>query len=590
MRDEGAFLPVAIATLLLFVLFSLLALGLAFGNELKTIPTESTQQFIAYWKEANRLLQLQIAFTAAALFTVGTLAAFLVARKKHYFGDARWAYRSEIRKAGLFSKTGILLGRYHGRFLRSNRRGHLLVAAPTRSGKGVGLVIPNLLSWPDSVVILDIKHENYAITSGFRKKHGQAVYQWSPSDEKLLSHCFNPLDTIRSDEAHRVSDIQRLATILLPPLTTSSDPMWQNEARDLLLGVILYVLDTPDVPSTLGEVYRTLKTDAGLREVFLHLLETRQDELDIACVMSLANFAHKAPKERSGVRSTVTAALSLWSNPVIDAATSKSDFDLTQLRKKRMSIYVGVTLNQLKSLATLLNLFFQQTVDVLSRAEPGSDEPYPVLLLIDEFASLGKMDVVANSMAFLAGFNVRMMNIIQGLGQLDSLYGKGMENILQNSGVQIFFSSNDDVTTRYISKRMGTKTIQTESRSESGGFRAATKNRSYTRRDMMLPEEVRQLDDQSEIIFLENRRPIRAEKIRYYQDTALQQRLECPSPVPKLEMQRIMPRSFDLPVSPHGVESFGDALPNPETTSTAQETTELNELGETIAALLEEKP
>ena len=323
--------------------------------------------------------------------------------------------------------------------------------------------------------------------------------------------------------------------------------MWQDEARDLFLGVVLYVLDTADVPSTLGEVYRTLKTDSDLADVIEFVIAKRGDELDPNAVMSLANFLHKSAKERSGVKSNLTAALNLWANPVIDAATASSDFALTDLRRKRMSIYVGVSLNQLSFLSRLLNLFFQQTVDVLSRQAPGCEESVHVMLLIDEFASLGRMDTVTKAMAFLAGFNVRMVNIVQGLGQLDQLYGQGRQDILQNSSLQLYFAANDETTANYVSKRLGTKTIRTHSRTDPGGFGWASKSSSWAPRDLMLPEEVRQLKDSREILFKESQRPVLAKKIRYYSDPVFKRRILPQAAVPLLKVEPIAPRHFDLP-------------------------------------------
>ena len=467
-------------------------------------------------------------------------------RPKHYYGDARWASAREIRAAHLLDQRGVLLG-WHGRqYLRNDEPGHVLVAAPTRAGKGVGVVIPNLLSWPDSVVVLDIKHENHRITSGFRAKHGQAVFQWSPADDDGRSHAFNPLDTVRADIRHRISDIQRLGSILLPTPTHGEDSMWQDEARDLFLGVVLYVLDTAEVPSTLGEVYRTLKTDLDLADVIEHVIATRRNDLDPNAVMSLSNYLHKSAKERSGVKSNLTAALNLWANPVIDAATASSDFQLTDLRRKPMTIYVGVTLNQLSFLSRLLNLFFQQTVDVLSRQAPRDDESVHVMLLIDEFASLGRMDTVSKAMAFLAGFNVRMVNIVQGLGQLDQLYGHARQDILQNSSLQLYFSANDETTANYVSKRLGTRTIRTHSRTDPGGFGWASKSSSWAPRDLMLPEEVRQLKSSREILFKESERPVLAKKIRYYSDPVFRHRIQPPAAVPLLKVEPIAPRRFDI--------------------------------------------
>ena len=344
---------------------------------------------------------------------------------------------------------------------------------------------------------------------------------------------------VRDDPAHRISDLQRLATILLPQ-PRGADPMWQNEARDLFLGLALYVLDDPAQASTIGQIYRLLKSDLDLADVIDAVLKS--DALDATARQSLASFLNKAPKERSGVRSNLTATLNLWANPVIDAATAASDFELTKLRRRPTSIYVSVKQNQLRTLAPLLGLFFQQCVDILGRDLPGTDEPHQVLLLIDEFASLGTLPVLVDAMAFLAAYGVRLVLIIQGLSQLDHLYRSARDSILQNAGVQVYFAANDDATARYVANRLGTKTIRTASRSEPGGFGWATKTTGYARRELMLPEEVRQFRATQEIIFKEGARPVKAGKLRYYKDRQLKARLLPPVPVPAMPIA--------LPVAP----------------------------------------
>lgn len=523
------------------------ALYVILGFSINAVRPWSVYEFIAaYGISGSNGNVLGTSFLVACVVGSLVTGALWLARPKQYYGDARWAYRGEIQKAGLLDNDGILLGKVGSRYLRNAEAGHVLVTAPTRSGKGVGVVIPNLLSWPGSVVVLDIKHENHDITSGFRGKH-QRVFKWSPADDDSCSHRFNPLSTVRQDLAHRISDIQRLATILLPQ-PTHADPMWQNEARDLFLGMALYVLDDPNQPATIGQIYRILKTEHDITDVVQFVLDNDTIDLDSSARMSLGSFLNKAPKERSGVRSNLTAALNLWANPVIDAATSHSDFDLTELRRRPTSIYVGVKQNQLDTLAPLLALFFQQCVDVLGRDLPSADEPHKVLLLIDEFAALGRLPVIETAMAFLAGYNVRLVNIIQGLSQLDRHYGAGRDSILQNSSIQVYFAPNDDATTNYVSKRLGTKTIRTASRSDPGGFGWATKTSGYASRDLMLPEEVRQLKSTQQIIFKEGTRPAKTIKIRYYADKRFASRLLPAKTVPRLDIKPHPPIAAPLPM------------------------------------------
>lgn len=477
---------------------------------------------------------------------LGLFAVWVSTGPKTYFGDARWANMAEIKAALLMRKDGLLLGKAHGRYICNDEPLHTLVTAPTRSGKGVGIVIPNLLSWGGSALILDIKQENFNLTSGFRAKH-QNVYLFSPDNEQGKSHSWNPLDTIRKDAAHRISDTQRLASILLPSPQNAEASMWTEEARDLFIGLTLYVLDVTSVPATIGEVYRTLKTEHSLDKVLEHILEQHRSVLDPACIMAFNNFINKASKEQSGVRSSLSSSLNLWSIPSIDTATSTSDFKIEDLRRKPASIYFATGLNQLKPLSRIIRLFFELSIDVLTRQLPTDDEQHKVLMVIDEFGSLGKMSVIADNLAFIAGYNLRMLNIIQGLAQLDELYGKpARESMLQNSALQVFFAANDETTTQHVSRRVGDQTIQTESINFGPNTIMGTKSQSYTKTDFLRPEEFRRLCKKEAIIFKEGARPIKVQKLVYYKDKAFKQRLYPAPEVPDLDIGITAPPVFNI--------------------------------------------
>jgi type IV secretion system protein VirD4 len=237
------------------------------------------------------------------------------------------------------------------------------------------------------------------------------------------------------------------------------------------------------------------------------------------------------------VRSTLTAALSLWANPMIDAATSESDFRLEDLRKTSTTIYVAVSLDQLPFVRPLLQLFFEQAVMLLAQALPGPEERHKVLFLLDEFASLGRMEVLKSSLAFLAGFGVRVCTIVQGLGQLDDLYGRaGRESILQNCALQVFFAANDETTARHVSERLGIRTIRTQTRSFAGGSRLPTKTYGQLGRPLLRPEEVRELGAGELLLFREGMPAVRGRKIRYYRERAFAERGAPPADVPSLDV------------------------------------------------------
>ena len=509
------------------------ALTLLLGRSLNSMEPWAVVSFMVEYGFSGRGGTLLFRSFLMAFATAGVLVAvFLFIKPPAWYGDARWATAMEIARARLQEKRGLLLGKKGGTYLINDEPLHTLVAAPTRSGKGVGIVIPNLLTWNGSVVVLDIKKENWQLTAGHRAAH-QKVFMWSPMDAR--SACYNPFDFVSPPGPNRITDIQKLAQILLPR-PEHGDVMWVNEGQSLFLGVALLVLDTPELPSTLGQVYRILMAEARLNKIAEESLDN--PALDPACHAALANYKNKAEKERSGVKSSLTSALALWANPHIDAATSCSDFDLRDFRRVRSSVYVGVGQDQLLTLAPLLNMFFQQAVAELSKRLPDDNEPHEVLFLIDEFPMLGAMPTLQKGLALLAGYKIRIVLITQGIGQLDEIYGRqATEGILQNCALQVFFASNDDKTTNYVSARLGSKTVPVRSRSQSQGWTAGTTSTSYIARPLLPPEEVRRLDPKKAIIFKETSRPVLAEKVRYYSDKRFAPRVTAPPPVPTLKIE-----------------------------------------------------
>lgn len=481
-----------------------------------------------------------------ALLT-GIIISFTIKHEPEY-GDAHWASWQEINDTGLFSKDGLILGKYKGQYLVSDSPTHAMVIAPTRSGKGVGLVVPNLLNWSDSLICLDIKNENYKKTAGFRHKHGHEVFMWSPLDPKGHSHRYNPLDAVSADPFQRVSDIQVIAKILIKD-PHKSDPIWASEARALFVGLALYVLDNEEMPSTIGAINRLLGTEQDLGEVVRHIVQTHP-ELSDTIKKSLMSFANKAAKERSGVKSSLNQAINLWDNPVIDAATSQSDFSIADLRKKRMAIYVGVLTGQISTLSPLLRIFFEQVMTTLSMEEPKKDEPYKVLMMLDEFHMLGEMSAMTSAFTLLGGYNCRVMAIVQGLKWLDDVYGKDKrDGILSCCAHQVFFAANDLETANYVSNSCGEKTVKTTStsRKSSMKYEPSSKSTSFRARPLISKEKVKQLPKHEEIIITESSVPVRARKIEYFRDKNFKDRIIPAPDVPKLRIINHGIPQFDIP-------------------------------------------
>lgn len=469
-------------------------------------------------------------------------------KKEPEFGDAHWATWQDINNAGLFACEGLILGKYKGKYLISDTPTHCIVIAPTRSGKGVGLVQPNLLNWPDSLICLDIKHENFKKTAGFRKEHGHDVFMWSPLDQNGQSHRYNPLDAVSKDPYQRISDIQIIANILIKD-PVKSDPVWTSEARALFVGLALYVIENDEMPSTIGAINRLLGTEQDLGDICKHIV-SKHPELSSTIKKSLMNFANKAAKERSGVKSSLNQAINLWDNPVIDAATSASDFSIANMRKKRMAVYVGVLTGQIQTLSPLLRIFFEQVITSLSLKEPEESEPYKVLLMMDELHMLGEMSSMTSAFTLLGGYNCRVMAVVQGLKWLDDTYGKDKrDGILSCCAHQIFFAANDLETANYVSNSCGDRTVKTVSTSQKNSFKyePPSKNTSFRARALISKEKVKQLPKHEEIIITEASPPVRAKKIVYYKDKNFQKRLLPPPSVPKLQIENHLIPEFNIP-------------------------------------------
>lgn len=439
--------------------------------------------------------------------------------KEKVYGDAKWASEDDVQKASLRSKHGMLLGKDDFGYFVADGYQHALLFAPTGSGKGVGFAIPNLLFWDESVVVHDIKLENYQLTSGWRAKQGQEVYVWEPSNPDGVTHCYNPLDWISKKPGQMVDDTQKIASLLL----TKQD-FWENEARSLFLGIVLYLLADNSRVKSFGEVVRTLRSDDVIYNLMTGL-DTFGGLMHPVGFMNIAAFLQKADKERSGVISTLNSGLELWANPLIDAATASSDFNIMEFKKKRTTLYVGLTPDNIARLQKLMQVFYQQATEFLCRKIPNiKEEPYGVMFLLDEFPTLGKMEAFKNGIAYFRGYRVRLFLIVQDTQQLKGIYEEaGMNSFLSNSTFRITFAANNYETANLISQLCGNKTVEQTSYSKSsifhlGGGGGGSKSISFVQRALLLPQEVILLPRDDQILLIESFPPIKSKKIKYFED------------------------------------------------------------------------
>ncbi|AWG29502.1 MULTISPECIES: type IV secretory system conjugative DNA transfer family protein [Burkholderia cepacia complex] len=452
------------------------------------------------------------------------------------------------------SQPTLVVGRWRGRYLRFAGQQFVLLAAPARSGKGVGIVIPNLLSYSDSVVVLDIKQENFRLTAGFRRAHGQAVYLFNPFAEDGRTHRYNPLSVI-ADDMFRVGDILAIGYVLYP--AGGHDEFWKDQARNLLLGLVLLLCDlrearragasgVPDYPITMGEVLRQSSGNGLPVKTYLNrmLIQHRQ-YLSRACIDALNRFLANDDKVLASILATFNAPLTIWANPIVDAATSANDFDLRDVRRRKMSVYLGVTPDHLSEAAILMNLMFSQLVN-LNTKELAEDNPalkYQCLLLLDEMTAIGKIQIIARAVAYMAGYNLRLLSIVQSDSQLESVYGRAdARTIVTNHAMQILFAPREQKDANAYSEMLGTRTERSRTTSRSNGMfgarGGASESFSDQRRALMLPQEIKELDRDKEIILLENTKPILADRICYWRDRAFTSRVMDAPTVPALDLMR----------------------------------------------------
>ena len=494
-------------------------------------------QFVWYYRGDPQVVRAMAGgLVGGGLLLIGLIYA-LWARGAPLHGAARFARESEIKRHGFRARSGIVLGRKGGRFLTFGGSEHVIVEAPTRSGKGTGIVIPNLLTWQGSVVVLDVKRENYDASAGFRAHYGQDVYLFNPTDREGRTARYNPLAYINRDDPDDVIiELQKIATMLFVA-PDHGEAFWANGARTGFAGVGAWLADTSDEPLTMGAIYRHL-TEGDARSFFRKELADPKLNLSVGCRTALADFAGGSDNSFADVKKTITNVLGLWLNPLVDSATAASDFDLRDLRKRPMSIYLGVSPDELDRIAPLYNLLLQQLIDLNVRELPGETTPIPVLVILDEFARLGRASVIASAFSYVAGYGIRLLPVIQSRSQLRGVYGEHVaDEIVANCGVEVAFTPKELRVANDLSERIGYvgQESVTKSLTINGLLANRSKSMSEQRRALMLPQELMQFSAEKLILLRGGIPPIIGTKIAYFSSRFFKKRAMAPPVVPAIE-------------------------------------------------------
>ena len=442
------------------------------------------------------------------------------------YGSARWASAQDVRKAGLTQSTGVFLGQHDRQYLRHEGPEHVLTFAPTRSGKGVGLVVPTLLSWPASAVIHDIKGENWSITAGWRSRFSHCLL-FNPTDSR--SAAYNPLLEVRRG-AHEVRDVQNIADILVDPEgALEKRNHWEKTSHALLVGAILHVLYAGE-DKTLRGVANFLSDPASPFELTLHRMMTTHhlgDGPHPVVASAAREVLNKSDNERSGVLSTAMSFLGLYRDPTVAEVTSCCDWRIADLiaAESPVSLYLVVPPSDISRTKPLIRLILNQIGRRLTESLDGSDgikRRHKLLLMLDEFPALGRLDFFETALAFMAGYGIRSFLIAQSLNQIDKAYGQN-HSILDNCHVRVTFATNDERTAKRISETLGTATELRAQRNYAGHRLAPwlghlMVSRQETARPLLTPGEVMQLPPDESVVMVSSLPPIKAKKLRYYTD------------------------------------------------------------------------
>ena len=450
------------------------------------------------------------------------------------YGSARWADKREVEAAGLIDNDGVVLGRYDRHYLRHDGPEHVLCFAPTRSGKGVGLVVPSLLTWPGSAIVHDIKGENWQLTAGFRALHGR-VLLFDPTNSR--SSAYNPLLEVRRGE-WEVRDVQNIADILVDPEgSLEKRNHWEKTSHALLVGAILHVLYAEQdktlagVAAFLSDPKRPIESTLAAMMKTAHLGDAGPHPVIASAARELLN---KSDNERSGVLSTAMSFLGLYRDPVVAGVTRRCDWRIRDIVGGRQpaTLYLVVPPSDINRTKPLIRLILNQIGRRLTEDLPTKTTRHRLLLMLDEFPALGRLDFFESALAFMAGYGLKSFLIAQSLNQIEKAYGPN-NSVLDNCHVRVSFATNDERTAKRVSDALGTAT-EMRAMKNYAGHRLSPwlghlmVSRQETARQLLTPGEIMQLPPTDEIVMVAGLPPIRAKKARYYEDTSFKERVLPP--------------------------------------------------------------
>jgi type IV secretion system protein VirD4 len=533
-------------------------------------------QWLVWWSEWHQVAAFQLVWETCAGLVLVPLVALagiavgaiviarhtLTGRSADLYGSARWATTSDLIRAKLLAgllarlirkrRVGIILGAWRGRYLRDCEPHHVLVVAPTRSGKGIGIVIPTLLTWPHAALIHDIKGENWQLTAGARKRMGHLCLKFDPTDTTGASVKYNPLEQVRLRTVHEAEDVQNIVHMIVDPDGRGLNDHWVKTGAALLTGTILHLL--------YAEPNKTLRGLAGFlsdpsRDLIttINLMLGKEHDADGSMAWrdyqakptrkhpivaeSMREVLSKSENERSGVFSTVLSFLSLYRDPIVAANTEHSEFKISDLvnHARPVSLYLVVPMASRDRLRPLMRLILNQIVRTLTTTLDYKDgravsaNRHPLLMMLDEFPTLGHLAVLGEALSLVAGYGIRACLVAQDLAQIYQAYGRN-QSVTGNCHTTVAFTPapNNTETAEELSNMIGETSVRHIQRTRSS--LSISLSEPETRRPLMTPDEVLRMPTNEVLIFTRGCPAIRTRAVQHHAIPALAQRAKIPPP------------------------------------------------------------
>ena len=535
-------------------------LALAFGLDLLSFdPLAVWKHYAGMWKINPDAVK--VAFGTVGFLSVGCgILAFVWTFQKHRddYGSAHWQNKSELKKNDMLRPVGQgfvcgKLGKPSSRsdYVSSGEIPHVMMVAPTRAGKGVGFVIPNLLSFQGSAIILDVKGENFDLTSRYRVSKGDDVYRFSPFDWSNSTHRYNPLERISKSTnfAQQFTEVSILADLFLDKDNRQSDT-FSEAGKTIFVGACLLAIQRGR--ATFGEVNRIVSDGGNKNKQYAEYAEEAKEETLKSIWLNAASTSDRLLT--SNIQALKTAGLKQWDNPAVIAATNASDFDFSTFRKKPQSLYIAVSEDHIATLAPLLRLLFADLIASIRLNEPGPDEPWPVMIMIDEFQQMGAMPYLERAIHTLASYGGRVALIAQSLAALDKIYGpEGRESLENGAGLKLYITPRDERTVKEVSQSVGSTTREAVTRSygrNKGLLGAQSTTSRLEERPLLSETQARLMDPDDVIILAPPQHAIKVHRIKYFEDPVFkammdsQEGLELPYP-PMRKQTTVAPKKAD---------------------------------------------